>query len=100
VRTVYLLWRQFEFRNNKKGGLEDRAKLIGVYIDEQEAKRALERVKAQPGFRDYPDGFAIDCHELNHDPWAEGFVTASILRRFKRVKFGTVHRANARTEDC
>jgi homoserine kinase type II len=55
--------------------LEDRAKLIGVYTDEEEAKRAIGRVKGQPGFRDYPDGFIIDCYELNQDNWADGFFT-------------------------
>lgn len=75
MRTVYLLWHQFEFRNSKEEDLEDRAKLIGVYSDEEEAKRAIDRVKDQPGFRDHPDGFVIDCYELNQDNWREGFVT-------------------------
>jgi homoserine kinase type II len=75
MRTVYVLFHQFEFRNTKEEDLEDRAKLIGVYTDEEEAKKAVERVKGQPGFRDYPDGFVIDCYELNQDSWSEGFTT-------------------------
>ena len=66
---VYLPYHQFEFRNNKLEDFEERAKLIGVYSDEEEAKRAIERVKGQPGFRDYPEGFLIDCYELNEDHW-------------------------------
>jgi homoserine kinase type II len=75
VRSVYVLFHQFEFRNTKEEDIEDRAKLIGVYSNEEEAKRAIERVKGQPGFRDYPEGFVIDPYELNQDNWAEGFVT-------------------------
>jgi homoserine kinase type II len=74
VRTVYLLWHQIESRNTKDEVLEDRAKLIGVYDDKQEANRAIDRVKPQPGFRDCPDGFVIDCYELNQDNWVDGFV--------------------------
>ena len=75
MRKVYLLFHQFEFRNTKEEDLEDRAKLIGVYSDEEEARRAIERVKDQPGFRHH-DGFVIDCYELNRDNWAEAFATA------------------------
>jgi hypothetical protein len=56
VQTVYLLWHQFEFRNSNEEDLADRAKWIGVYTDEEEARRAAERVKDQPGFRDHLDG--------------------------------------------
>ncbi len=73
--TVYLLWHQFEFKDNKTEDLDDRAKLIGVYSDEEEAKRAIDRVKDQPGFRDYPEGFLIDAYKLGQDHWTEGFVT-------------------------
>lgn len=75
MHTVFLLWHQFEFRDNKKEDFEDRAKLIGVYSAEEEAKRALERVKDQPGFRDYPEGFLVSPYFLNEDNWTEGFVT-------------------------
>jgi hypothetical protein len=49
--------------------------LIGVYSDEKEAKQAIERVKDKPGFRDYPDGFLLDCYEVNEDHWQDGFVS-------------------------
>lgn len=75
MQTVYLLWHRFESRNSKEEDLEERAKLIGVYTDEEEARRAVERVKDQPGFIDHPDGFVVDCYELNKDSWAEGFFT-------------------------
>jgi hypothetical protein len=78
VPAVHLLYHQFEFRNNKLEDFEERAKLIGVYSEEEEAKHAIERVKDKPGFRDYPDSFLIDCYELNQDHWQDGFVTLPI----------------------
>lgn len=75
MSVVYLLWHQFELKGNKTEDLEDRAKLIGVYSDEEEAKQAIDRAKDQPGFRDYPEGFLIDAYKLGHDHWTEGFVT-------------------------
>jgi hypothetical protein len=53
----------------------DDVKLIGIYSSEQKALEALELVKAQPGFRDFPDGFEISEAELDHTEWSEGFLT-------------------------
>jgi hypothetical protein len=49
--------------------------LIGVYASHADANAAIERVKDQRGFRDYPDGFEIDEYEIGKDHWTEGFVT-------------------------
>ncbi len=49
-------------------------KVIGVYSSKAAAQAAIERLKEQPGFRDYPDFFAIDEYDLDTDHWAEGFV--------------------------
>jgi homoserine kinase type II len=49
--------------------------MLSGSTDEDEARKAVERVKDQPGFRDHPDGFVIDCYELNQDNWEQGFVT-------------------------
>jgi homoserine kinase type II len=57
------------------GGSED-VKFIGVYSSELDARRAISRLRDAPGFRDHPDGFAVDRYELNKDHWAEGFVTS------------------------
>jgi hypothetical protein len=54
----------------------DDAKLIGVYSSEANASAAIERLKAQPGFRDAPAGFHIDRYELDQDQWTEGFISA------------------------
>ena len=48
-------------------------KLIGVYSSEAAAQAAIGRVCAQPGFRDYPNGFSIDDYEVDEDNWTEGF---------------------------
>lgn len=53
--------------------MED-VKLIGAYASEAAAQAAIERLRTQPGFRDYPDDFTIDAYEIDKDHWTEGFV--------------------------
>lgn len=66
---------------------DDDVKMIGVYSSRLEAERAVERIRTQPGFVDYPrivdprkdedpNGFYIDEFELDQDEWREGFVSA------------------------
>jgi hypothetical protein len=43
--------------------------LIGAYSSEEEARLAIERAKDQPGFRDFPEGFAIDRYHPNQGNW-------------------------------
>lgn len=50
--------------------------MIGVYVTLADAQAAVERLRHQPGFRDWPDGFSIDEYELGFDHWIEGFATA------------------------
>jgi hypothetical protein len=50
-------------------------KLIGVYSSRENAAEAVNRLKVQPGFIDYPEGFTVDEYQLDHDHWSEGFVT-------------------------
>jgi hypothetical protein len=61
-------------------------KLIGAYSTQDAAQAAIERLRLQPGFCDYPrlidpssdeeeSGFYIDEYELGQDHWTEGFVT-------------------------
>jgi len=60
-------------------------KLIGAYRSLEAAHAAIERLRSQPGFRDFPrlldplvdtgqSGFYIDEYELDNDHWPEGFV--------------------------
>jgi hypothetical protein len=51
----------------------DNAKLIGIYGSALAAQQAITRLKAQPGFRDYPQGFHTNPYELDADHWSEGF---------------------------
>ncbi len=65
---------------------EEDVKMIGVYATEAAARAAVDRLRGQPGFRDFPevvdpeadgppDGFWITRYPLNQDHWQEGFVT-------------------------
>jgi hypothetical protein len=68
--TVFILWHVRELSE----GSDDET-LIGVYRTEEDAKAVSERVRAQPGFIDFPDGFEICPYQLNRNGWTEGFVT-------------------------
>ena len=50
-------------------------KFIGVYSSYEEAEKAKDRLRKQPGFSLYPEGFTIDRYEIDKDSWAEGFCT-------------------------
>ena len=68
---VYVLWHEYETEE-----FED-SKMIGVYSTRERAQEAIERLKTQPGFIDYPDGFVIDPYTLDKDEWTEGFITVT-----------------------
>jgi homoserine kinase type II len=59
------------------GDEEEHVKLIGVYSTHKLAQEAVARLKLQPGFKDWPDGFTIDRHRLDQDSWQDGFVVAN-----------------------
>lgn len=67
--TVYLLW---HVRADDR--YADDTKLIGVYRSREKADAAVVRMKRQPGFRDYPEGFEVSAYALDEDNWTEGFV--------------------------
>ena len=67
---VYLLWHTHELDER------DDAKFIGVYRTEDDARAAITRLRVQPGFRRFPDGFKVEKYALNEDHWTEGFLTA------------------------
>jgi hypothetical protein len=69
MNTVWLLWFEQESKDDDNTEL-----LIGVYQTEADALAAKERVKDQPGFREYPDGFTTSQYEIGKDHWTEGFV--------------------------
>ncbi|MBX9627895.1 MAG: hypothetical protein K2X82_29115 [Gemmataceae bacterium] len=55
----------------------DDVKFVGVYSSRQKAQEAVRRLAAAPGFADAPDGFHVDEYRVDHDQWAEGYVTAA-----------------------
>lgn len=67
--TVYLLW----FEKEMPEGFADVELLIGVYSSDAEARAAIERVKNQPGFAEFPECFQICPYQLDRDHWTEGF---------------------------
>ena len=63
---------------------EDDVKVIGVYSSKEAARAAVDRLKYQPGFCDFPrivnvdtdeqiDGFYIDEYVVDQDHWQEGY---------------------------
>jgi hypothetical protein len=51
-------------------------KLVGLYSSRTAAERAIERLRAKPGFRDWPGGFRLHGGQPDIDHWLEGFVEA------------------------
>ena len=66
---VYMLW--FE---QERDDCDDCELFIGVYSTEAEAQAAIERVKGEKGFAEFPKGFHIYPYELNKDHWTKGFI--------------------------
>lgn len=71
-QRVFLLW-----HSHGKGDGKTDDKLLGVYSSRARAEERWQRALALPGFRDVPEGFLIDEYVVDHDQWAEGFVTAT-----------------------
>jgi hypothetical protein len=73
MTQVYDLWFEREYPDR-----EDTELHIGIYECEADAMDAISRLRDQPGFRDYPEGFTIHPVTLGTTGWQEGFVTVSI----------------------
>lgn len=50
------------------------AKGIGIYTSRKRAEDAIARLRSQPGFRDWPNGFRIQMVGLDEDLWPSGFL--------------------------
>lgn len=57
-----------------EGNADEDIKGIGTYSSYELAQEAKNRVKDQPGFIDFPDGFYIDEYIVDKDYWVDGFV--------------------------
>lgn len=65
----------------------ENVKIIGIYRTQDAALAAIEKVKDQPGFEEFPelrnpledyeveDGFYIDEYTLDEDHWTDGYAT-------------------------
>lgn len=80
MKTVFVVQHVHVFDDG-----EEDVKMIGVYTSREIALKGVDRLRTQPGFRDFPDvvdpdrgdesGFHVDAYELDQDHWTEGFVT-------------------------
>ena len=62
MTILYMLWHSYQPDPEVD---HDEEKFIGLYSTEEKAKTAVERLRHQPGFRDYPDSPAARrCHRL------------------------------------
>jgi hypothetical protein len=68
MSSIFMLWYV------APGTDDDDGLLIGAYSSEEDARAAINRLQAKPGFAEAPDGFQIHALELNKDRWTEGFV--------------------------
>jgi hypothetical protein len=55
-------------------GCED-IKQIGLFASEDDARAAIEQVKPEPGFREYPNDFVLGEVVLGYVAFEQGFVT-------------------------
>jgi hypothetical protein len=68
MQKVYLL-----HHISDEGNADEDDKNIGTYTSYKLAEEAKNRVKYQPGFIDYPNGFYIDEYVIDKNYWADGF---------------------------
>ncbi len=71
--TLYELW-HFEIGPDDEFDDEKHMTSIGIYSSEANAKAAIEQLKTQLGFRDWPGGFRIFTRTLDETTWKEGYV--------------------------
>ena len=64
---VYLLWHQCDD--------DDEGKLIGIFSCRERAERIKAAYLNKPGFKNFPNGFIIDKHDVDKTSWEQGFVT-------------------------
>ncbi len=71
--TVFVL-EHATFKDDNRDNDVENLKLIGVFTSQKKAQAAIEQLKSQPGFIDYPNGFHIDAYPLGQINWSQGFV--------------------------
>ncbi|MCP5420145.1 MAG: hypothetical protein H6969_06580 [Gammaproteobacteria bacterium] len=48
-------------------------KVIGIYSSYAHAEDAISKLRAMPGFKNYPNDFYIDKYPIDTSFWVEGF---------------------------
>lgn len=87
MNKVFVVHHEYEWCNH------DETKFIGVYATMNDAQAAVVRLRVEPGFREWPDGFLISDCELGVTSWLEGFVTYVTILIPSRSVPGTYHLA-------
>lgn len=54
--------------------IDEHMKPFGMYLTEDNARAAIEQLKTQPAFKDWPDGFRICTRTSDKTAWKEGFI--------------------------
>lgn len=71
MASVFLMWHIHAMPDTG----DDDVKFIGAYSSQSNAEAAALRLRTQPGFSAYPDGFDIHEYTIDDTEWREGFVT-------------------------
>jgi hypothetical protein len=73
---VYVLWYARPLPNGFWTGMN-----IGYYSSLKRLEEARERLRQRPGFRDFPNGFSLNCYRLDEEYDNPMFFTAWERRR-------------------
>lgn len=65
--VVYVVHHEYELWGREE------LKFIGAFATRSDAERAIEGLREQPGFRDWPEGFEITKAHLGTHWWEQGF---------------------------
>lgn len=66
--VIHALWFHRRYENRS-----DTLISIGVFTSIAAANQAIERIKSAPGFRVYPEGFALIRHRIGDTGWESGY---------------------------
>jgi hypothetical protein len=61
----------------REGEEAEDVEFIAAYSTRANAEAAVQRLRAQAGFRDFPDAFYVDEYPLDKDHWTDGFTTVT-----------------------
>jgi hypothetical protein len=62
IKNVFVLSYARPTSGNRWAGM-----FIGVYSSLEKAEAAKEGMRLRPGYRDFPDGFRVDCYRIDED---------------------------------